>query len=152
MSDEQDLTRTGSKRRRDAMPGAGRPPGALNKFTRELKDAMLAGAENSIHAKDPNDPNAPGTVTQFMTNVANKYPDKYAQMLTKFIPQQYHMQRTEIRAEVTYQSVDDVKRALVEEAGMTLQQVEALVAMLPPVGNVIEVEETHQGEQETEHE
>jgi 16S rRNA C967 or C1407 C5-methylase (RsmB/RsmF family) len=111
----------------------------LNKFTRELKDAMLAGAENSIHAKDPNDPNAPGTVTQFMTNVANKYPDKYAQMLTKFIPQQYHMQRTEIRAEVTYQSVNDIKRAL-EEEGFTLKQIEALEAMLPTASNAIEVE------------
>lgn len=108
----------------------GRPPGSLNKFTRELKEAMFSGAEQSIHAKDPDDPSAPGTVTQFLKTVADRYPDKYMQALMKFVPQQYHALKTELRAEVTYNSAEEVKAAL-EEAGLTLKQIEQLEAMLP---------------------
>ena len=56
---------------------------------------MFAGAENSIHAKDPNNKNAPGTLTQFMTTIANNYPVQYLQVLSKFIPQQINSHRTE---------------------------------------------------------
>ena len=41
-------------RKRSKVPGSGRRAGTPNKYTREMKEAMFAGAENSIHAKDPN--------------------------------------------------------------------------------------------------
>ena len=52
--------------------GAGRKPGALNKIPHDLKLAMFDGALNSKHAKDPNNTDAPGTLTQFMTTIANE--------------------------------------------------------------------------------
>jgi hypothetical protein len=148
MSDEQEFTLTGSERKRPAMKGAGRPVGALNKFTRELKEAMFSAAENSVHAKDQNNPDAPGSVTQFLTNVADRYPVQFMQALMKFVPQQYKMERTELRAEMTYSSADEIKRALQEE-GFSPKHIEAIEAMLPAVGNVVEVEDhTQQGEQD----
>lgn len=53
------------------------------------------------------------------------------------IPRQIHTQ-SETTVEVTYQSVDDVKRAL-EEAGMPRKLIEQLAAMLP-VDDVIDIE------------
>jgi hypothetical protein len=45
-----------------AMPGPGRPPGALNKLTRDLKQAMLAGAEKfQITRKTPQHPDVLGS-------------------------------------------------------------------------------------------
>jgi hypothetical protein len=88
-------------------PGSGRKPGVLNKYSRELKEAM--------------------------------FPVQYLQELTKFIPREINARmRTEIKAEVTYQSVDDVKRAL-EEAGMPSKQIEQLESLLP-VDDIIDVE------------
>jgi hypothetical protein len=134
MSNNEDLERllklTSEEQQPKRKAGPGRPAGALNKFTRELKEAMLSAAEQSIHGKDPDNLDAPGSLTQFMIHVANRYPDKFAQFLTKFIPQQYHALKTEVRAEVTYQSTDVVKAAL-EEAGLTLKQIETLEGMLP---------------------
>jgi hypothetical protein len=78
-----------------------------------------------------------------MTNIADKFPDKYMQALTKLLPQQYNMQKTEFRAEVTYNSADEVKAAL-EEAGLTLKQIEVLEGMLPITANV------HDGDSEYE--
>jgi hypothetical protein len=109
---------------------AGRPRGALNVFTRELKEAFLSAAEQSIYGRDPDNPDAPGSLTRYVIHIANKYPDKFAQFLTKFIPQQYHALKNEVRTEVIYQSADEVKAAL-EEAGLTLKQIETLEAMLP---------------------
>jgi hypothetical protein len=34
--------------KRRKVPGSGRKPGSLNKFTRELKEAMFAAAENQF--------------------------------------------------------------------------------------------------------
>ena len=90
---------------------------------------MFAGAENSIHAKDPNNKDAPGTLTQFMTTIANNYPVQYLQVLSKFIPQQINAQ-TETTVEIVYNSIDDVKRAL-EDAGMPLKQIEQLKSYSP---------------------
>jgi len=49
----------------------------------------------------------------------------YCMLFEKLIPRHIHTQ-SEVRAEVTYQSVDDVKRAL-EEAGMPIKQIEVLI-------------------------
>jgi hypothetical protein len=116
-------------------PGPGRPKGSQNRFTRSLREALLAGAENSIYAKNENDPSAPGSVTAFLTQVANRFPDKYAQMLCKLLPQEIHTQETEFKTEVTYNSVAEVKAAL-EDAGLTLKQIEQLESMLPVTSNV----------------
>ena len=87
---------------------------------------MFAGAENSIHAKVPNNKDAPCTLTQFMAIIANEHPVQYLQAPTKFIPQNA---QTETTVEIVYNSIDDVKRAL-EDAGMPLKQIEQLKSLL----------------------
>ena len=113
----EEQQRMEEKRYRPKPPG--RKPGTPNKFTRKMKEAMFAGAENSIHARDPRHPDAPGTLTQFRTTIAN--PAQYLQVLSKFIPQQINAQ-TETTVEIVYNSIDDVKRAL-EDAGMPLKPI-----------------------------
>ena len=49
----------------------------------------------------------------------------YCMLFEKLIPRHIHTQ-SEVRAEVTYQSVDDVKRVL-EKAGMPIKQIEVLI-------------------------
>jgi hypothetical protein len=62
------------KLKRPPMPGAGRPLGALNKFTKDLKTAMLDAAMLSDFAKDPNDEDAPGSLTQYCLTMVHKFP------------------------------------------------------------------------------
>jgi hypothetical protein len=108
----------------------GRPKGATNLFSRQLRECLLLAAEQSIWAKNENDPSAQGSVTSFLTAVADKWPDKFAQMLCKLLPQQHLMQKTEPQTEVTYENTDQVKRAL-EQEGFTLKQIEQLESLLP---------------------
>jgi hypothetical protein len=46
-----------------------------------LLEAMIAGALNSDHAKDPDRPDDPGTLERFMAKIANDDPVRYMQML-----------------------------------------------------------------------
>ena len=117
--------------------GAGRKPLIPNDYTREIREAMFAAAENSEYGKDPSNPNAPGNLTRFFTTLANNNIGVFCMLFGKMIPRQIHTQ-SEGTVEVTYQSVDDVKRAL-EAAGMPLKLIEQLAAMLP-VDDVIDIE------------
>ena len=120
-----------SKRKRPAMPGAGRPLGALNKFTRDLKQAMLDAAVLSDYATDNNE-DAPGTLTQYMVTVANRHPELFFSALAKLIPHEIKSHRiSESTIDVTvYRSVDEVKNAMLD-AGMSSNTITAIQAMLP---------------------
>ncbi len=106
-------------------PGAGRPPGRIDQRPRELREAMIDGANNSDYGKDPEHPDQPGDLERFFTTLANNNIGIYCMLFGKLIHRHIYTQ-SEVRAEVTYQSVDDVKRAL-EEAGMPIKQIEVLI-------------------------
>ena len=115
--------------------GKGRPPGSPNKFTSELRQAMLEGALLSDDAKDPANKDAP-SLTQYMRNIANKYPVAYFKALTRLIPQEIRTQSlSESTVEIAYafHSVADVKAAMLD-AGMTPKQIRQLETMMPDVG------------------
>ena len=110
----------------------------LNIYSRALKEAMFEGAENSVYAKDPQDLSKPGSLVQFLTwvadnrfftTLANNNIGVFCTLFGKMIPRQISMQ-SDTTVDLTYHSVDDVKRAL-EAAGMPLKQIEQLEAMLP---------------------
>jgi hypothetical protein len=121
-------------------PGAGRPKGSMNDTgisPRELRIAMIEGAKNSRFGKDPNNPDAPGTLVNFFTNIASEYPAAFCTLFGKLIPRHVNMtteQDTTIN--VTYRSVAEVKDAMLAH-GMTSLQIEQLEAMLP-TSDVIE--------------
>ena len=120
-----------SKRKRPAMPGAGRPLGALNKFTRDLKQAMLDAAILSDYAKDPNNEDASGSLTQYMKTVANRHPSCFSSALQVTAPRNQHTLATDTTIDVTvYRSVDEVKNAMLD-AGMSSNTITAIQAMLP---------------------
>jgi hypothetical protein len=111
----------------------GRPPGSPNKFTSELRQAMLEGALLSDDAKDPNNKDAPASLTQYMRNIANKYPVAYFKALTRLIPQEIRTQSiSDSTVEIAFHSISDVKVALLE-SGLTPKQVRQLEAMLPVI-------------------
>ena len=126
MSDEPER-----KLKRPPMPGAGRPPGALNKITKDLKEALLNGAVFSDYAKDNTDPDAPGTLTQYCITVANKHPELFFQAIAKLIPKEIrtHLQQ-DTTIDVTYRTTAEVKTAMAD-AGMSQKQIEMIEAMLP---------------------
>jgi hypothetical protein len=88
----------------------GRPPGSPNKFTSELRQAMLEGALLSDDAKDPNNKDAPASLTQYMRNIANKYPVAFFKSLARLLPQEIRTQSlSESSLEIAYafRSVSD---------------------------------------------
>jgi hypothetical protein len=119
------------KLKRPAMPGAGRPLGALNKLTKDLKQAMLDGAVSSDYACDPDNEDAPGSLTQYMKTVANKHPELFFQAVSKLIPREIktHLQQ-DTTIDVTYRTTEEVKTAMID-AGMSRKQIEMIEAMLP---------------------
>jgi hypothetical protein len=119
-----------SKRKRPAMPGAGRPLGALNKFTKDLKTAMLDAAMLSDFAKDPNDEYAPGSLTQYCLTMVHKFPELYFQALMRLVPREINTHLQQDIDVTVYRSVDEVKNAMLD-AGMSSNTITAIQAMLP---------------------
>jgi hypothetical protein len=116
--------------KRPAMPGAGRPLGAINKFTRDLKEAMLEAATLSDYAKGDD---THGTLTSYCVTVANKHPELFFQAVSKLLPKEVrtHLQSdSTIGVNVVFETVDQVAAEL-ERSGMSHQQVNQLKRMLP---------------------
>lgn len=127
--DDPLIGKNGRKLKRPAMPGAGRPPGAVNKLTRDLKSALLDAAILSPFAKDPNDENAPNSLTNYCLAMCTQFPDIYFQALMRLVPREVNTSlRQESTLDITYRTVSEVRRAL-EESGMPLKQIEAIAAM-----------------------
>ena len=59
---------------------AGRPKGAKNVMTRELKDAILFAAAESQHAKDNG-----GGFVGYLTYIANEHPELMARLLRRLL-------------------------------------------------------------------
>jgi hypothetical protein len=140
--DDPLIAKDGRKLLRPAMPGAGRREGSLNKFTREMKTALLDAAILSPYAKDPNDENAPNSLTNYCLAMCKQFPELYFQALTRLVPKQINTslrQDTNTNVNVTYTTVAEVKQALLEE-GMTPTQIRQLEAMMPDTGKPIDEE------------
>jgi hypothetical protein len=118
------------KLKRPPMPGAGRPLGALNKFTKDLKTAMLDAAMLSDFAKDPNDEDAPGSLTQYCLTMVHKFPELYFQALMRLVPREINTHLQQDIDVTVYRSVDEVKNAMLD-AGMSSNTITAIQAMLP---------------------
>ena len=121
-----------------AQPGAGRPLGALNKVTADLKRQILDGAIDSDYGRDPNDKNAPGSMANYLRNVANHHPELYFQAVTKLLPKEVRTHLSnDTTVDITYHTIDEVKQAL-EMAGMSRTQIDAIAALLPDTGKPLD--------------
>lgn len=120
------------ERKRPPMPGAGRPPGALNKFTRELKTALLDAAILSDFAKDPSgDENAPHTLTNFCLTMVHKFPELYFQALMRLVPKEINTRlQNDTTLDITYRTMSEVKDAMLAE-GVTPKLISDIEKMLP---------------------
>jgi hypothetical protein len=110
----------------------GRPLGALNKITADLKRAMLDGAVTCDYAfDDPNNKDAPGSITTYMRNIANKFPELYFQAIVRLIPKEVrtHLQN-DTTLDITYRTMDQVRDAMLAE-GMTPKLISDIEKMLP---------------------
>ena len=96
-------------------PGPGRPPNALNKISRDLKEAIIAGLVTSDYAKNPDNEDAPGSLTQYMKTVADRHPELFFQAVVKLIPKEVrqHLQQ-DTTIDVTYRTAAEVKTAMLE--------------------------------------
>jgi hypothetical protein len=125
-----------------AQEGAGRPLGALNRITKDIKEAMLNGAIFSDYARDPdsNDPDVPGSLTRYMIAVANKHPELFFSAVVKLLPKEVrtHLQ-SDTNISATFHTISEVKRAL-EAEGFGSKQIAAIEAMLPDTGKPLEEE------------
>jgi hypothetical protein len=62
-------------------PNAGRPKGAKNVMTREIKEAMVLAAAESQHAKDNG-----GGLVGYLTYLANEWPELFVKLLMRLLP------------------------------------------------------------------
>jgi hypothetical protein len=119
---------------RPAMPGAGRPLGAINKFTRELKTALLDAAILSDFAKDPSgDEDAPHSLTNYCLAMVHKYPELYFQALMRLVPKEIntHLQQDTTIDVTLCRTTDDVKRDM-KNLGMSQREIEQIENILLP--------------------
>ena len=120
---------------------AGRRGGSTNKVPRALKDALILAAEleGSNHQGS-------GKLIGFLRMLAREDLRAFASLLGRVIPMQIE-NRSEVSVEVTYRSVDEVRREL-ESRGISMELVQKI--MHQPA-TVIENEgiEMVEGEDET---
>ena len=135
------IGKDGRKLKRPAMPGAGRPLGALNKFTRDLKQAMLEAATLSDYAK-ADDPDTPGTLTRYCTTVANCHPELFFQAVSKLLPKEVrtHLSQDTV-VDFTFRTMNEVRRAM-EAEGLTPKLISEIESLLP--GPINDDEEAHE--------
>jgi hypothetical protein len=131
---------------RPAMPGAGRREGSLNKFTREMKTALLDAAILSPYAKDPHDKNAPNSLTNYCLAMCTQFPELYFQALMRLVPKEINTSlRQDTTVNVTYTTIAEVKQALLDE-GMTPNEIRQLESLMPDTGRSID--EAHDDDEE----
>jgi hypothetical protein len=81
--------------------------GSTNKHTRVLREAILLAAE-----LEGQDGKGKGKVVGYMRRMASEDMKAFATLLRAVIPLQIETRTNEEKAEVTYHSVDDVRREL----------------------------------------
>ena len=112
-------------------PGPGRPLGALNCISRDIKEGVISGLLASDYAKDPDNEDAQGSITQYMKTVANKHPELFFSAVVKLIPKELrqHLQQ-DTQIDIVFNSAAEVKRAMALE-GMSARQIAQIESMLP---------------------
>ena len=100
--------------------GAGRKPGSRNKTTRVLKEAILLAAE--LEGRD-----GQGTdgLLGYLRRIAAEDFRVFAMLLGRVLPLQVE-NKTDMRVEVTYQTVEEVRREL-EERGISIDAVKRVL-------------------------
>ena len=112
-------------------PGPGRPPGMLNKLSREIKEGVISGLLTSDYARDPDNADAPGTIQQYFKTVANKHPELFfSQAVTKLIPKEVRQHLQQDTTIISYTTTAEVIRAM-EVEGLSEKQIAQIKAMLP---------------------
>jgi hypothetical protein len=121
-------------------PGPGRPKGVPDKFTREIKPALLDAVEYVGEAKadeffaalkkanpktgDPDKLYATlSRVSAYLVWIANDYPQVACAMLARMMPQQV---QAEHRVEHTYHSLEEIANRL-RELGLPAQRIYPLI-------------------------
>jgi len=98
---------TGRERTYFQKGNRGRAVGSTNKHTRVLREAILLAAE-----LEGQDGKGKGKIVGYMRRMANEDMKAFATLLRAVIPLQIETRGSEEKAEVTYHSVDDVRREL----------------------------------------
>ena len=122
-----------------AGPGAGRPRGSVfdgGPSPKILREAMIEGAVNSKWAKDPADPDAPGTLEMIFRNIAKSNIGVFCSLFARLIPRHTTVQNeTSIDISTTYRSTAEVKEAMLG-AGMSVKQIAQLESLLPNTDDI----------------
>jgi hypothetical protein len=67
--------------------GPGRPKGSQDRFTREIKQAIVDAAEYvGGELTDPENPDAPPGITAYLVHVARNHPQTTCAMLARMMP------------------------------------------------------------------
>jgi hypothetical protein len=98
------------------IEGRGRPPGSSNKVTRILKEALIVAA-----CEEGRDGAGEGELVGFLRRLANEDIRSFAALLGRVIPLQVE-NKGDMRVEITYDTVDEVRREL-EAQGINLEMV-----------------------------
>jgi hypothetical protein len=56
-----------------------------NRDDRDVLESMWWGLEHSVHAKDPDNPNAPGSINFFMKHICDQAPTFYLSLIAKYM-------------------------------------------------------------------
>jgi hypothetical protein len=100
-------------------PGSGRKPGQRNKHTSLLKECILMAATiEGMNGKGKEG------LTGFLRRIAKEDLRAFAMLLGRVLPLQID-HRTNMRVEVTYKTIEEVRREL-EERGITFEAVQRL--------------------------
>jgi hypothetical protein len=111
-----------------AQPGAGRPLGSLNRITKDLKQAILDGCVTCDYALDPNNKDAPGSISTYMRTFANRHPEIFFQAIVRLIPKEINTRlQNDTTVDFTYRTVSEVKDAMLE-AGFSNQTIAAIAS------------------------
>jgi hypothetical protein len=97
--------------------GAGRQPGSANRVTRILKEALIIAAE-----EEGRDGHGAGELVGFLRRLINEDIRSFAALLGRVIPLQVEGKSGDMRVEITYDSIDQVRQEL-EAQGISFEMV-----------------------------
>jgi hypothetical protein len=117
----------------------GRPVGGANKIVRQLKEAVITAAELEGYNGEGQD-----KLIGFLRMVARRDLRSFCSLLGRVIPVQMQEEQTrDVRVEVTYRSIEEVRIEL-ENRGISIDVVHSLLYQPPEIIDVEaeEIEET----------
>ena len=112
-------------------PGSGRKKGVITDHRpREIREMLLEAAALSVHGKDPEHPEEPGSTLRYLTFLADERIDIFAQLLLKTIPKQVNTQTESTIGIELHRSLSDVRRDM-EKQGFSQRQIDMIQNILP---------------------